>query len=85
MITVPKKKRRHAVDRVLMRRRIREGWRLQRRRLREAVEQDPALRTLSVAIIYAADTNIDSSRIHAKIEKLINKLITRLNPDTNDN
>ena len=85
MITVPKKKRRHAVGRVLMRRRIREGWRLQRRRLREAVEQDPALRTLSVAIIYAADTNIDSSRIHAKIEKLINKLITRLNPDTNDN
>lgn len=85
MITVPKKKRRHAVDRVLMRRRIREGWRLQRRKLREAVEQDPGLRTLSVAIIYAADTNIDSARIHGKIDRLITKLINRLNPPADDN
>lgn len=80
MITVPKKKRRHAVDRVLMRRRIREGWRLQRRPLREAIERHPALRTLSVGLIYAADTNIDSSRIHHKIDRLIAKLIARLEP-----
>ena len=75
MVTVPKKKRRRAVDRVRMRRRIREGWRLQRRALREAVEANPELRTLSVALIYAADTDVESVRIHTKIGRLIEKLI----------
>ena len=37
MITVPKKKRRHAVDRVLMRRRIREAFRLQWHPLRNII------------------------------------------------
>ncbi|MBD5371377.1 MAG: hypothetical protein HDR80_09610 [Bacteroides sp.] len=78
MFTVPKKKRRHAVDRVLMRRRMRECWRLSRRRLREAVERHPGLRTLSVALIYSADRNIDSARIAAKTDALIQKLLTEL-------
>lgn len=82
MVTVPKKKRRHAVDRVRMRRRIREGWRLQRRRLREAVEANPEFRTLSVALICAADTDVDSNRIHAKIGKLISRLISLLSIDS---
>ncbi|MBD5338791.1 hypothetical protein HDR69_02235 [bacterium] len=82
MVTVPKKKRRHAVDRVRMRRRIREGWRLQRRRLREAVEAHPEFRTLSVALICAADTDVDSNRIHAKIGKLISRLISLLSIDS---
>ncbi len=34
LVTVPKRRRRHAVDRVLMRRRIREAWRLNRAGLR---------------------------------------------------
>ncbi len=34
LVTVPKKKRRRAVDRVLMRRRIREAYRINRRPLR---------------------------------------------------
>ncbi len=80
MITVPKKKRRHAVDRVLMRRRIREAWRLQRRQLREAVEANPSLRTLSIGLIYAADSNIESARIQTKIARLIAKLSARINP-----
>lgn len=80
MITVPKKKRRHAVDRVLMRRRIREAWRLQRRQLREAVEANPSLRTLSIGLIYAADSNIESARIQTKTARLIAKLSARINP-----
>ena len=78
MFTVPKKKRRHAVDRVLMRRRMRECWRLSRRRLREAVESHPDLRTLSVALTYSADRNIDSRKIAAKTEALIEHLIREL-------
>lgn len=78
MITVPKKKRRHAVDRVLMRRRIRDAWRLQRRPLRARIESDPALRTLSVALIYISNENIDSSRLRSKLEKLLARLHTSL-------
>lgn len=74
MITVPKKKRRHAVDRVLMRRRIREAWRLQRRFLRKEIESDPKFRTVSVALIYISDENIDSARIHSKIARLLSHL-----------
>ncbi|MDE6742005.1 MAG: ribonuclease P protein component, partial [Muribaculaceae bacterium] len=44
MITVPKKKRRHAVDRVLMRRRIREALRLQWHPLKDIIQSDPAIR-----------------------------------------
>lgn len=81
MVTIPKKKRRHAVDRVRMRRRIREGWRLQRRELRDAIERNPELRSFSVAIIYAAEVDVDSARIHVKIHKLIQRLIERVTPE----
>lgn len=74
MVTVPKKKRRHAVDRVLMRRRIREAWRLQRRQLRHLIEENPGLRTLSVALIYICDDNLPSSRITSKLSRLISRL-----------
>lgn len=86
MVTVPKKKRRHAVDRVRMRRRIRECWRLQRRVLRNAVERHPELRTLSVALVYAAECDVDTVRIQAKIARLIARLLKILNgPDGTDN
>lgn len=85
MVTVPKKKRRRAVERVRMRRRIRECWRLQRRGLREAIEAHPDLRTLSVAIIYAAETDVDSAKIHAKIGRLLEKLETLISVESQSN
>lgn len=78
LITVPKKKRRHAVDRVLMRRRIREVWRLNRRPLRKMIEDDPELRTLSVALIYLASENVSSERISAKVNLLLAKLMREI-------
>lgn len=75
LITVPKKKRRRAVDRVLMRRRIREAWRLQRRNLRRAIEDNDNLRTVSVALIYLSNENLTSAEISYKINILIKKLI----------
>ncbi|MDE5552902.1 MAG: ribonuclease P protein component [Muribaculaceae bacterium] len=78
MVTVPKKKRRHAVDRVLMRRRIREAYRLRRRVLRRAVESVPSLRTLSVGIIYMASENVEMSVIETKMEILLSRLMKRI-------
>lgn len=78
LITVPKKKRRHATDRVLMRRRIREAWRLQRRVLRRGIEENEKLRTVSVALIYLSNENISSAEINKKISVLIAKLASKI-------
>lgn len=80
MITVPKKKRRHAVDRVLMRRRIREAFRLQWRPLRKMIQEDPAIRTLSVAIVYMHTENSDMESISAAVGSAISKVRKRLYP-----
>ena len=74
MLTVPKKKRKHAVDRVLLRRRIREAFRLNSRELREAVSASADVRTLSLALIYIADKN----ESYAKIEKSMRKLLAKI-------
>ena len=74
MVTVPKKKRRHAVDRVRMRRLIREAYRLRRRPLRAAIEALPDVRTLSVAFVYLANENVPMAVIEQKMEILLRKL-----------
>ena len=74
LITVPKKKRRHAVDRVLMRRRIREAYRLNRLSLKETVENIPHAGTLSLAFIYLSDTNLPYSTIEKKMRRLLSKV-----------
>lgn len=80
MITVPKKKRRHAVDRVLMRRRIREAFRLQWHPLREKIQQDPDIRTLSLAIVYVDFTNAEMDAISAAMGSALSKVRKRLYP-----
>lgn len=78
MITVPKKKRRHAVDRVLMRRRIREAFRLSCRPLRQYVEGSPDIRTLSIAIIYLLTENCDMPVISSSIGSALAKIGKKL-------
>lgn len=63
VIVVPKKRLRHAVDRVLMRRRIREAYRLNR----------PA-EARDLAFIYVADTTIDYHRVEAAMKRLLASL-----------
>lgn len=77
MVTVPKKKRRHAVDRVRMRRLIREAYRLRRRPLRAAIEALPDVRTLSVAFVYLANENVPMATIEQKMDILLQKLINK--------
>lgn len=82
MITVPKKKRRHAVDRVLMRRRIREAFRLHHRPLRSLVEQTPDIRTLSIAIVYMQPENLPYEVISGAMVSALAKIIKKLTPQT---
>ncbi len=87
MITVPKKKRRHAVDRVLMRRRIREAFRLQCGKLWTLVKDDPTIRTLSIAIVYTQSVNTPMSDISPAVDSAIAKITKKVwqQPSPNNN
>lgn len=78
MITVPKKKRRRAVDRVLLRRRIREAFRIQYHSLRQDVERNPDIRTLSVAIVYVLTENSEMPVIYSAVSSVIDKISKKL-------
>ncbi|MBD5304725.1 MAG: ribonuclease P protein component [Bacteroides sp.] len=77
MITVPKKKLRHAVDRVLMRRRIREAYRLNRIPLLHSVlDRDNIY--LELAFIYLHKEESDYFTIEKKMKRLLSKLEDKL-------
>ena len=63
LISVPKKRIRKAVERVVTRRRIREAWRVQRIGLGEL--------NLDMAIIYIADRPEPFEKIFAAVSKII--------------
>lgn len=76
LITVPKKKLRHAVDRVRMRRLIREAYRLNRLELKENVSQKEGIRTVSMAFIYLDNKLTDYVTIEKKMQKLLGVVIS---------
>ncbi|MBD5171272.1 MAG: hypothetical protein HDT07_04585 [Bacteroidales bacterium] len=69
LISIPKKRIRHAVDRVTLRRRVREAYRLSR----EVYEPDPE-RPVDIAFIWVANEKVDSPRIHRAVRRLLEKL-----------
>lgn len=78
MVTVPKRKRRRAVDRVLMRRRIREAYRLNRLPFKRLVDEAPEIRTLCLGFVYIHDSNLPYSTIESKMRTLLKKLSGKL-------
>jgi len=78
MVTVPKKKRRHAVDRVLMRRRIREAFRLNRKPLEEALDRLPGHPYLQLAFIYVHSDNAPYQRVEVKMKTLLDTLARQI-------
>lgn len=78
MVTVPKKKRRKAVDRVLMRRRIREAYRLNRLPLKKILENRNDIRTLQLAFVFIHDKNLPFAMIEERFRTLMHKLIKRI-------
>lgn len=79
MITVPKKKLRHAVDRVQMRRRIREAYRLNRIPLMETVEAlnadtDSPGCVLHIAFIYLHNEQLPYAVIEKSMKRILSKI-----------
>lgn len=77
MITVPKKKLRHAVDRVTMRRRIREAYRLTRHDYQSRLGSDDRL---DIAFIYLSDKLLP----YHMIERAMNRILSRAIPLPDD-
>ena len=78
LVSVPKKFRRKAVDRVLLRRRIREAYRLNRPGLLAIVKEIPEIRTLSLGFIYVHKENASYAEIEARMKKILSKLGDKL-------
>lgn len=78
LVSIPKRKRRHAVDRVLLRRRVREAYRLNRAPLRQWLDAHPQCRSIEMAFIYMADYNADYATVERKMQKLLQRLLDAL-------
>ncbi|MDE6236493.1 MAG: ribonuclease P protein component [Muribaculaceae bacterium] len=74
LVTIPKKKRRRAVDRVLLRRRLREAYRLNRLPLATAVAGRDDIATLEMAFIFLGDTNTSYADLERKMINLLSRL-----------
>lgn len=85
MITIPKKKQRRAVNRVLLRRRIREAYRLCRPEFTtcfESIRGDDHY--LSLAFIYLSDDITDFDDIRAKMNRLLAKVSKNIGSSNTD-
>lgn len=67
LVSVPKKRLRHAVDRVTMRRRVREAYRLNRDLMARDLPVD-------MAFIYVADKLLPYSRIQSAVRRLLSEI-----------
>ena len=74
LIAVPKKKLRHAVDRVQMRRRIREAYRLNRRLI-------PSDLPLDIAFIYVASEVLPYSEVLKGVTRILTRISRTLFKD----
>lgn len=78
LVSIPKKRLRHAVDRVKMRRRVREAYRLNRHLL-------PTDLPVDIAFIYVASELKDYAAVERAVTRLLTKISQTLAPDSNDN
>ena len=69
LIMVPKKRLRHAVDRVLMRRRIREAYRL----THSSFALPEGTRT-DIAFVYVADSTLPYARVLAAMTRILGRI-----------
>ena len=74
LISVPKKRLRHAVDRVAMRRRIREAYRLNHKSAESAVtENEPSL-PFDIAFIYVANRLLPYDDVERAMRRLLSTI-----------
>lgn len=81
LVSVPKRRLRHAVDRVLMRRRVREAYRICRG---DIDRQAPGAESVDVAFIYVADRVVSFHKVLRAMTRLTAALKERLHNEDSD-
>ncbi len=76
LINVAKKRFRHAVDRNLVKRRIREAYRTSKHQLIEALESRG--KKIAIAILYIDTKHNSTAFIKKKMEKLLESIVTKV-------
>ena len=75
LISVPKKRFKHAVDRNRLKRQVREAYRHQKEPLVAAV---PADQCLLIGFVWIADEHTPSTIVNSRMEKLLKRIGERL-------
>ena len=75
LVSVPKKRFKHAVDRNRVKRQVREAYRHHKRSLVDAI---PADQSLLLGFIWVGDRLLPSSIIAKRIEKLLTRITEKL-------
>jgi ribonuclease P protein component len=78
MITVPKKRQKKAVNRVWLRRRIRESFRLNHSEIDEAISKIPNHGTLSIGFIYISNEKEPYAKIQKKMCQLLKTVVAKI-------
>lgn len=71
IVNVPKKRFKRAVDRVRLRRLMREAWRVQRTTLRDRFMSQRPGELLHTGIVYVGTEKVPYAKVHDKTAKLI--------------
>ena len=77
LVSIPKKRLRHAVDRVTMRRKVREAYRLNRHLIGRDLPVD-------LAFIYVADKLLPYQRVENSVKRLLSQVAAKSSATTHD-
>lgn len=79
LLSVPKRRLRHAVDRNRTKRQLREAYRLNKQLIWPSVGDG---KQLAVALVWMADSTVDSSRVERCMRSLLTRMGERISSTT---
>lgn len=78
LVSIPKRKQKRAVDRVLLRRRVRDAYRRLLPSFETRVRKRPDIATLSLAVVYISSGIEPQSKIDERLARLFDTLASKL-------